>query len=85
VVIVIGLAGCFAVAGFIEGFVTPSSLPTSLRVGVGVAVLSGFVVYISMLGSRAVRAGSTGLLSEERRDVIDRAEEAAGRGVVIHG
>jgi uncharacterized membrane protein SpoIIM required for sporulation len=85
VVIVIGLAACFATAGFIEGFVTPSGLPTALRVGVGVAVLAGFVVYVVGLGSRAVRGGYTGLLSEGDRDVIDRAEDAAGRGVVITG
>lgn len=85
VVIVIGLAGCFTVAGFIEGFVTPSGLPTALRVGVGVAVLCGFVVYVVALGSRAVRAGFTGLLSEDERDVIDRAEDASAQGLVIGG
>lgn len=85
VVIVIGLAGSFAVAGFIEGFVTPSDLPTALRVGVGAAVLSGFVVYVVALGSRAVRAGYTGLMSEDARDVIARAQDASERGIVISG
>ncbi len=83
VVIVIGLAGCFTVAGFIEGFVTPSDMPTGLRVGVGVAALAGFVVYVVGLGSRAVRAGYTGLLSEHGRDPIAVAEDASARGVVL--
>ena len=83
VVIILGLTGCFAVAGFIEGFVTPSDLPTALRVGVGVAVLCGFVVYVVGLGSRAARAGYTGLPNEDARDVIGAAEAASERGLVI--
>ncbi len=83
VVIVIGLVGCFTVAGFIEGFVTPSDLPTSLRVGVGVAVLCGFVVYVVGLGSRAARAGCTGLPGEDARDVVELAQADADRGLVI--
>lgn len=76
VAIVLGLAVCFVVAGFIEGFVTPSALPTALRVGVGVAVLAAFDMYISALGRRAEELGSTGLIGEDRR-----ADEA---GTVPH-
>lgn len=65
VVIVIGLVACFTIAGFIEGFVTPSDLPTSMRVGIGIAVLALFVAYVVGLGSRAVQDGATGLLGEE--------------------
>ncbi len=65
VVIVIGLVACFTIAGFIEGFVTPSDLPTSMRVGIGVAVFALFVAYVVGLGSRAVHDGATGLLGEE--------------------
>ncbi|MBS1837095.1 MAG: stage II sporulation protein M [Actinobacteria bacterium] len=64
VVIVIGLVVCFAIAGFIEAFVTPSDLPTSIRVGIGCAVLALFVVYTVGFGRRAVRDGATGLLGE---------------------
>jgi len=81
VVIVMGLALCFIVAGFIEGFVTPSSLPTSLRIGVGVAALSVFVVYVVLLGSRAERAGLTGLLGEDERDELDLARASTGATV----
>jgi uncharacterized membrane protein SpoIIM required for sporulation len=83
VVIVSGLALCFIVAGFIEGFVTPSDLPTSLRIGVGVAALSLFVVYVTLLGTRAERKGLTGLLGESTRDELARARADAGRGTVL--
>lgn len=83
VVIVMGLALCFVIAGFIEGFITPSGLPTALRIAVGVAVLAGFVVYVVLLGSRAERKGLTGLLGEERRDELDLAIEASSRAATL--
>lgn len=67
VVIVIGLALAFVVAGSIEGFVTGSGLPTSVRVGIGVAVEAAFVTYVVTLGRRAAGRGETGLLGEPRR------------------
>ena len=80
VVIVLGLALCFLVAGFIEGFVTPSAMPTALRIAVGAAALAVFVAYVVLLGSRAERAGATGLLGEHDRDELDRARDAAASG-----
>jgi uncharacterized membrane protein SpoIIM required for sporulation len=77
VVVVVGLVACFAVAGFVEGFVTPSALPTALRIGVGVAVLAGFVTYVVALGPRAVAAGHTGLFGEHGGDPLDAARRAA--------
>ena len=82
-VIVVGLALCFVVAGFIEGFVTPSGLPTALRIGVGVAALTLFVAYVVLLGSRAERKGLTGLLGELSRDELALAEADAVRGTVL--
>jgi len=83
VVIVLGLVACFTIAGFIEGFVTPSDLPTALRVAVGVAACSAFVVYVVLLGQRAAATGATGLWGEDRRDLLDRADEAAASGATI--
>ncbi len=83
VVIVLGLVVCFAVAGFIEGFVTPSDLPTVLRVAVGVSALVAFVVYVVLLGRRAEALGATGLWGEDRRDVVAVAEDAAASGATI--
>ncbi len=89
VVIVVGLTICFVVAGFIEGFVTPSGMPTALRVGVGISVLVAFVTYVALLGQRAERLGLSGLLGELTRDDLARdemarAEADASRGTVIH-
>ncbi len=69
VVLVLGLVATFGVAGLIEGFVTGSRLPTTLRVGIGVVVEIAFLLYVFVLGREAERAGITGLLGETSRPV----------------
>ncbi|OIK24378.1 stage II sporulation protein M [Streptomyces malaysiense] len=64
----IGLALVLFVSGAIEGFVTPSGLPTWARIGIGVAAEAAFLTYVYVLGGRAVRAGETGDL-----DAADRS------------
>ncbi|MEV0285275.1 MULTISPECIES: stage II sporulation protein M [unclassified Kribbella] len=64
----IGLAAILLVTGIIEGFVTPSGLPTAVRVGVGVLVEIGFVLYVWILGRRAFRAGEYGDIDEADRE-----------------
>ncbi|MGX4691831.1 stage II sporulation protein M [Streptomyces sp. JNUCC 63] len=56
----IGLALVLFVSGAIEGFVTPSGLPTWARIGIGVVAELSFLVYVFVLGGRAARAGETG-------------------------
>lgn len=63
VVVVLGLAVAFVVAGIIEAFVTPSGLPTVARVGFGAAVETAFVAYVVVQGRAAVAQGITGALS----------------------
>ncbi len=46
VTVIIGLVAAFVVAGIIEGFVTPSDLPTAMRVGVGALVELAFLTYV---------------------------------------
>ena len=58
--VAIGLVLVLLVSGVIEGFVTPSSLPTWARVGIGVVALLLFLAYALVLGRRATRAGATG-------------------------
>ncbi|MDT0441572.1 stage II sporulation protein M [Streptomyces johnsoniae] len=67
----IGLAVVLLVSGAIEGFVTPSGLPTWARIGIGVLAEVAFLAYVFILGKRAVAAGETG-------DVVasDRQAEA---------
>ncbi|GHJ39522.1 stage II sporulation protein M [Streptomyces sp. TS71-3] len=63
----IGLALVLFVSGGIEGFVTPSGLPTWARIGIGLAAETAFLVYVYVAGGRAARAGETGDLAPEER------------------
>jgi uncharacterized membrane protein SpoIIM required for sporulation len=68
VVIVVGLILAFIVAGIIEGFVTGSTLPTAMRVGIGVAVEAAFLSYILLrgpVGARSRRAASAEPVDDE--------------------
>lgn len=65
--IVLGLMLAFVVAGTIEGFVTPSGLPTLARVGVGIAAAGTFWTYVVTLGRRAAALGYTGAMGEHDR------------------
>ncbi|MFF9098941.1 stage II sporulation protein M [Streptomyces sp. NPDC014802] len=63
----IGLALVLFVSGALEGFVTPSGLPTWARIGIGVAAELAFLTYVYVLGGRAVREGESGDLEEQER------------------
>ncbi|MDT0310224.1 stage II sporulation protein M [Streptomyces sp. DSM 44917] len=56
----IGLAAVLLLSGAIEGFVTPSGLPTWARIAIGVAAELAFLAYVFILGRRAAQAGETG-------------------------
>ncbi|WP_298890478.1 stage II sporulation protein M [uncultured Serinicoccus sp.] len=63
--VAIGLVFVLLVSGLIEGFVTPSPLPTWARVGIGALALALFFAYVFTLGRRAVRRGVSGDVGEE--------------------
>ncbi|MFB8030717.1 MULTISPECIES: stage II sporulation protein M [unclassified Streptomyces] len=63
----IGLALVLFVSGLIEGFVTPSGLPTWARITIGIAAELAFLLYVYVLGGRAARAGETGDLERAER------------------
>jgi uncharacterized membrane protein SpoIIM required for sporulation len=63
-VVALGLVAVFAVSGLIEAFVTPSGLPTGLRIAIGVGCWLGFLLYVLVLGSRAAAEGATADLEE---------------------
>ncbi|MDH2394143.1 stage II sporulation protein M [Streptomyces sp. HNM0663] len=63
----IGLALVLFVSGVIEGFVTPSGLPTWARIAIGIAAELAFLAYVYILGGRAARAGEQGDLDESDR------------------
>ncbi|GIH22081.1 membrane protein [Acrocarpospora phusangensis] len=58
--VVVGLIVVLLVAGLIEALVTPSSLPTWARIGIGVLAEAAFLTYVIVYGRRAARAGETG-------------------------
>ncbi|MBR7743541.1 stage II sporulation protein M [Phycicoccus sp. BSK3Z-2] len=69
VAVVLGLVVVLFVSGVIEGFVTPSGLPTWARVSIGVVAEVLFVAYVFVVGRRAAARGATGDLAD--RDVGD--------------
>jgi uncharacterized membrane protein SpoIIM required for sporulation len=62
--VAVGLTGVLLVSGAIEAFVTPSPLPTFLRIGIGILAEAGFLGYVVFFGRRAVRAGDTGDIAD---------------------
>ncbi|WP_310729456.1 stage II sporulation protein M [Streptomyces sp. N2A] len=66
--VAIGLAAVLFVSGALEAFVTPSALPTWARIGIGTATELAFLLYVQVLGGRAVRAGATGDIDPADRD-----------------
>lgn len=76
--IVLGLMLAFIVAGTIEAFVTPSGLPTIVRVGVGLATGTAFWTYVITLGRRAAARGYTGAMGEHDRLSRPSATAVAG-------
>ena len=63
----IGLTLMLFVSGLIEGFVTPSGLPTWARIGIGATAEVLFLLYALVLGRRAHLSGATGDLDEDLR------------------
>lgn len=55
--VAVGLVGVFLVAGLIEAVVTPSPLPTFVRIAVGIIAEAVFLSYIGYFGRRAAQAG----------------------------
>lgn len=58
--VAMGLAVVLMICGAIEAFVTPSGLPTPVRIGIGVVAWCSFIAYVVVFGRRAERVGVTG-------------------------
>ena len=69
----LGLVGVLLVSGAIEGFVTPSGLPTWARVAIGVVAEALFFAYVFVVGRAAHLAGVTGDLSDRDSGVANLA------------
>jgi uncharacterized membrane protein SpoIIM required for sporulation len=64
VTIVLGLIVVLATSGVIEAFVTPSSLPSWARIGIGAAAEACFLAYVILAGRRARRLGLSADIAE---------------------
>ncbi len=70
----LGLTVVLLISGLIEGFVTPSGLPTWARIGIGAVAELAFLAYVWGPGRRAHLAGVTGDLEDHRAgDVLPSA------------
>lgn len=67
--VAVGLVAVLLASGLIEALVTPSPLPTFVRVGIGVIAEAAFLFYIAYFGRRGVKAGESGDI-EDAPDVI---------------
>lgn len=65
--VALGLVVLLLICGLIEAFVTPSGLPTWMRIAIGVIAWLGFLTYVFTLGRWAHNAGEAGDLSEAER------------------
>ncbi len=60
ITVALGLVMVLLVSGVIEGFVTPSGLPTWARIGIGILAELVFFTYVFTLGRTAYHRGQTG-------------------------
>ena len=63
--VALGLVAVLFVSGVIEGFVTPSPLPTWARIGIGALAEIAFLLYVFVLGRQASARGHTGDISAD--------------------
>ncbi|MBV9514304.1 MAG: stage II sporulation protein M, partial [Mycobacteriaceae bacterium] len=64
VAVAVGLAVVLLVSGLIEALVTPSPLPTFVRITIGVLAEVAFLSYVIYFGRKAVKAGESGDLGD---------------------
>ena len=70
IAISLGLVAVLFVSGAIEGFVTPSGLPTWARILIGVVAEALFLAYVFVVGRSAAAQGVTGdVLARDAGDV----------------
>jgi uncharacterized membrane protein SpoIIM required for sporulation len=67
--VAVGLVAVLLTSGLIEALVTPSPLPTFVRVGIGIIAELAFLSYVAYFGRRGVKAGESGDI-EDAPDVI---------------
>lgn len=66
-IVALGLVVVLFVSGLLEAFVTPSPLPTVVRVSIGALVWLAFGAYVVLAGRRAAERGDSADLEESLR------------------
>lgn len=69
-VVAIGLAVPLLVSGLVEAFVTPSPLPTVVKLAIGVADWLAFLCYVAAGGGAAIRRGESGDVAAYERAAL---------------
>ncbi|MEO6792937.1 MAG: stage II sporulation protein M [Mycobacterium sp.] len=64
VAVALGLVVVLGVSGLLEAMVTPSPLPTWLRISIGVLAEAAFLAYVVYYGRKAVAADETGDMAD---------------------
>lgn len=64
VTLALGMVVVLLTSGVIEAFVTPSPMPTWARIGIGAVAEAAFLIYVIVLGRRAVRLGLSADIAE---------------------
>jgi len=62
--VAVGLVVVLLISGLVEALVTPSPLPTFVRIAIGVAVEIAFLGYVFYFGRKAAQAGETGDIAD---------------------
>jgi uncharacterized membrane protein SpoIIM required for sporulation len=69
-VVALGLVPVLGISGLVEGFVTPSPLPTAAKLMLGATVWLAFLAYVVVGGVAAERAGQLADLDELDREAL---------------
>ncbi|MBW3084669.1 hypothetical protein KEM60_00858 [Austwickia sp. TVS 96-490-7B] len=73
--VALGLVLVLGICGLIEGFVTPSSLPTAIRVGIGVLAEVLFLTYVFTVGRWAAHRGIDGDVGADHSGYVAPARD----------
>jgi uncharacterized membrane protein SpoIIM required for sporulation len=70
IVVALGLAVPLFVSGLVEAFVTPSPLIPEVKLALGAVVWLAFLLYVFVLGGRAVSAGESSDVASFEREAL---------------
>ncbi|WP_203717890.1 stage II sporulation protein M [Asanoa siamensis] len=73
--VAVGLVFLFLISGLIEAFVTPSTLPPTLKIVIGALAFVGFLGYVVLFGNAAEHALKARI---EEIPILDSGSSAAG-------